>query len=58
MFLGVPWQFWAVILPGPALLLGLRLVTWAARFCGWRRNRRPGYLDLQRHRFNAERRRL
>lgn len=46
MMFGLPWVFWAIFLPGPLLLLALRLVTWIARAAGYRRNPRPGYIDI------------
>lgn len=48
MFLGMPWQFWAIFAPGLLLLLALRLATWAARALGYGENPRPGYLDHTR----------
>lgn len=50
---GLPWTFWAVFLPGPTLLLVLRVVTWAGRLAGYGEERRPGYIDLTGRRIDS-----
>ena len=40
----MPWYAWALFLTGPAILLALRICTWAIRAVDT--DRRPGFLDL------------